>query len=101
MNVLFICNQSQNRSKTAEELFRSRFETKSAGLYNDDPVTNQQLRWADTIIVMEDAQRTEIAKRFPHVYLQKRILCLGIPDIYRCNQRELVGALRTKMSELL
>ena len=101
MNILFICNQGRNRSKTAAGLFRSRFETKSAGLYSDGPVTKQQLCWADTIIVMEDAQRTEIAKRFPSTYIQKRILCLGIPDIYRCNQPELVTVLRAKMKDLL
>ena len=31
MKVLFICNQNENRSKTAEELFKNRYKTKSAG----------------------------------------------------------------------
>lgn len=35
MNILFICNQNQNRSKTAAELFKGKFKIKSAGLYND------------------------------------------------------------------
>ena len=63
MKVLFICNQNENRSKTAEELFKGRIETKSAGLYNEKPVSEKQLSWADLVVVMEDEQRTEISKR--------------------------------------
>ncbi|HLC65760.1 MAG TPA: phosphotyrosine protein phosphatase [Candidatus Nanoarchaeia archaeon] len=101
MKVLFVCNQNQNRSKTAERIFRDRFETKSAGLYNQRPVTKKQLSWADAVIVMEEGQRSEIAKRFPEVYLQKRILSLGIPDIFHCNQPELIEILKSKVDELL
>ena len=100
MKVLFICNQNENRSKTAEKLFKDRFETKSAGLFNDKSVTPTDLEWADTIIVMEDEQRSEIAKRFPKHYMQKKILSLNIPDIYRRNQPELIEILKSKISEL-
>ena len=101
MKVLFICNQNQNRSKTAENLFKAKFETKSAGLYNEKPVTKKQLSWADLVVVMEDAQRTEIAKRFPKQYMQKRILSLNIPDIYNFNDPKLVDLLKTMMVRLV
>lgn len=101
MKVLFICNQNQNRSKTAEELFHSRFETKSAGLYNEHPVTQEQLEWADVIVVMEDEQRAELGRRFPRYYLQKKIVSLQIPDLYRYNQPELRTELRKKVQHLL
>ena len=101
MKVLFICNQNQNRSKTAEELFKDKFKTRSAGLYNSKPVNKRQLLWADTIIVMEDEQRGEIAKRFPDVYMQKRILSLDISDIYNYNQPELINILKSKVNELI
>lgn len=101
MKVLFICNQNMHRSKTAEELFKDEFETRSAGLYNEKPVTEKQLEWADTVIVMEDVQRSELAKRFPKAYIRKRILSLDIPDIYSYNQPELVEALKRKMKGLL
>jgi predicted protein tyrosine phosphatase len=101
MKVLFICNQNMHRSKTAEELFKNKFETKSAGLYNEKPVTEKQLEWADMIVVMEDAQRSEIAKRFPKAYVRKRIVSLDIPDIYSYNQPELTDVLKRKMEELL
>ena len=100
MNVLFVCNQNENRSKTAEELFKNRFNAKSVGLYNNKPVTVKQILWADTIIVMEDAQRSEIAKRFPKHYMLKRILSLDIPDVYHYNQPKLVALLASKINRL-
>ena len=100
MKVLFICNQNQNRSKTAEDIFKGRFQTKSAGLYNGKPVTEKQLSWADIVVVMEEAQRSEIAKRFPKKYMQKRILSLDIPDVYHYNQPELIKILKSKVNEL-
>jgi predicted protein tyrosine phosphatase len=99
MKVLFICNQNENRSKTAETLFKNKFETKSAGLFNNKPVTDEQLSWADTIIVMEEEQRSEIAKRFPKIYLQKRILLLDIPDIFKYNDTKLVNSLKDKINQ--
>ncbi len=101
MNVLFICNQNKNRSRTAEELFSDRFETKSAGLYNTRPVTKRQLAWADVIVVMEDTQRQEIARRFPALGLAKRILSIGVSDSYYHGQPELIRLLRSRMDSLL
>ena len=98
--MLFICNQNQNRSKTAEELFKRTYHTKSAGLYNEKPVTSQQLDWADVVIVMEEGQRHELAKRFPELYLQKRILCLNIPDVYTYNNPQLIEQLKSKINEV-
>ena len=101
MNILFICNQNENRSKTAEHLFKRDYNTQSAGLFNENPVTEEQLSWADTIVVMEDHQRSEIAKRFPVLYLKKRIISLNIPDVYRYNQPELLEQLKQRCAELL
>lgn len=100
MNVLFVCNMNQDRSKTAEELFKNRFKTKSAGLYNEKPLNNKQLNWADVIVVMEEHQRAEIAKRFPKHYLQKRIISFNIPDIYQYNQPELIACLMKRVKRL-
>lgn len=101
MNILFVCNQNKNRSKTAEHIFKDRFKTKSAGLYSTKPVTEKQVSWADVVVVMEDAQRSEISKRFPKQYMLKRILSLNIPDIYHKNQPELIEKLNDKMNKLL
>lgn len=101
MRVLFICNQNENRSKTAERLFRNKYETESAGLYNKNPVSKRQIEWADLIIVMEDGQRSEISKRFPSLYMQKRILSLEIPDIYSYQDPKLISILDRKMMEIV
>ena len=101
MKVLFICNQNQNRSKTAEKLFREIFETKSAGLYNETPVTESQLAWADLVIVMENDQRNELAKRFPKQYIKKQIISLDVPDAYNYNQHELIELLKSKVKSLV
>lgn len=99
MNLLFICNQNENRSKTAEILFKSNFNTKSAGLYCAKLVSEKELAWADVVVVMEEEQRHEIALRFPKQYLQKRILCWEVPDTYGFNNPKLVTLLREKMNE--
>ena len=100
MKVLFICNQNENRSKTPERLFSSQFETKSAGLYNEKPVTAKELLWADVVVVMEDIQRSELGKRFPKEYLQKKIVSLNVPDIYKEGQPALKETLVKKVKEL-
>ncbi|MBI5003422.1 phosphotyrosine protein phosphatase [Candidatus Woesearchaeota archaeon] len=101
MKLLFICNQNKNRSTTAEEMMKKEFETKSAGLFNEKPVEERTLTWADAVIVMEDAQRRELAKRFPKQYLQKKILTLNIPDVYSYNQAALKEVINKKMKELV
>lgn len=99
MNILFICNQNENRSKLAEELFKEKFNTKSAGLFNQKPLTEKELAWAEVVFVMEDFQRSEIAKRFPKLYLQKRILSLDVPDEYNYKDDSLAKILKLRMSK--
>ncbi|PIR63095.1 MAG: protein tyrosine phosphatase [Candidatus Pacebacteria bacterium CG10_big_fil_rev_8_21_14_0_10_40_26] len=98
MNILFVCNQNENRSKTAEEIFKRKYNTKSAGLYNKNPLSKKELSWADTVIVMEEDQGDEIAKRFPNEYMKKRVLSLNIPDDYHYNQPFLVKLLKEKIA---
>lgn len=100
MRILFVCNQGKHRSRTAAEMFCKEFETEYAGLYSEKPVTEEQIQRADVIVVMDDEQRSEIAKRFPGQYMLKRIVSLDIADVYRHNQPELVDALKYKMEEL-
>jgi predicted protein tyrosine phosphatase len=101
MRLLFICNQNRHRSKTAEVLFKDRFETRSAGLYNEHPVTEKDIVWADKIIVMEDFQRDELSKRFPETCLRKQLISLSIPDQFSYGQPELKALLEKRMDLLL
>lgn len=100
MNILFICNQGQNRSRTAEFLFKDKYETKSAGLFNN-LLTEKQLEWADIVFVMEEHQRSEISKRFPVGYLKKRIINLEVPDTYYFQQPELIEILKSKIDQAI
>lgn len=101
MNVLFICNQNLNRSKTAEEIFRDKFNTKSAGLFNKKPVKEQELEWADLVVVMEDFQRTEISKRFPKNYMKKQIISLNITDNYYFMEPRLIKILKEQIDQIM
>lgn len=101
MKILFICNQGRHRSKTAAEIFKSDSETDYAGLYADKPVTKEQMLWADIVVVMEEEQRAELAKRFPTLYLEKRILNFNITDIYNYGNENLQILLKQKMEELV
>lgn len=100
MRLLFICNQNQHRSLTAEELFKDSFETRSAGLFNKE-VTEEQMEWADVVFVMEEWQGSELAKRFPSLYLKKRIMSLNVPDLFRYDQPELKDLLKERLDDLL
>jgi predicted protein tyrosine phosphatase len=100
MKALFVCNQGQHRSRTAEELFKDRFETASAGLFGNG-ITENQLEWADIVFVMEEFQREELSKRFPKQYMKKKILSLEIPDVFSYNQPELKEILKEKMNSIL
>ena len=98
MKILFLCSHSRSRSLTAEEIFQDRHETRSLALYPEAEITEDQLQWPELIIVMEDEQRKEIAKRFPGVYRRKRIISLEIPDLYQEHQPELVKQLEKAMA---
>ena len=101
MKLLFICNQNQYRSPTAREIFKNEFETKSAGLFSETPVTKEELEWADLVIVMEDFQRKELEQRFPEEFMKKRVLTLNVRDEYQYMQPELVSLLKEKMQSLV
>ena len=84
----------------AGKLLGKKFNTRSAGLYCSEPVTDKQIQWADIVCVMEDSQRKEIANRFPKEYLAKQILSLDIHDVYHYNQPELITILKNKIDRL-
>lgn len=98
--LLFICSQNKLRSPTAETIFADHpgVEVDSAGLNNDAivPLSHEQLRWADTIIVMEKAHRTRLNRKFSKSLGGKRIAVLGIPDNYEYMDEELIRLLKSK-----
>lgn len=104
-HVLFVCGKNRLRSPTAEHLFAQwpGVETASAGTSHDaDCVVSAELiDWADTILVMEAAQRSRIAARFRPRLHGKRMAALGIPDRFGYMDPELVRLLRQKVTPYL
>jgi predicted protein tyrosine phosphatase len=94
--LLFVCNQGQNRSKLASELFGGNY----AGLYSEKhPLTKELLEEAQIVFVMEEEQRKTIGEQFPKQYLSKKIINLNIPDIYDYSSEELKTKLQKAMSK--
>lgn len=104
-HLLFICSQNKLRSPTAETIFAGHpgVDVDSAGLNNDAVVSlsHEQLRWADTIIVMETAHRNRLNRKFRGSLAGKRIAVLGIPDNYEYMDQELIALLRQRCAPYL
>ena len=99
MKVLFLCNQGENRSRTAAEIFSKKYETKYAGLYSFDKsklLTDELLNWCDAILVMQKEHIEYLAENKPAYYLEKRVVNLEVPDIYDYNNEELIKILKQK-----
>lgn len=77
-HVLFICSQNRLRSPTAE-----------------------LIEWADLIFVMEKAHRNKLSAKFKPSLLNKRVICLDIPDEYEFMDPVLVRLLQSKVSRFL
>ena len=99
--LLFICNANFHRSPTAAEVFKDKYKTKSAGVgfIANQPLTEELIKWADIIFVMEDWQRKTMAEKFPKQYLKKMIINLDIPDIYNYMNEKLVTILKKKIKQ--
>jgi predicted protein tyrosine phosphatase len=104
LKILFVCTVNRMRSATAHKTYENdpRFEVKSAGT---DPRANtvispDLLNWADSIIVMEKHHRNFIRQKFPDIYINKKIVCLYIPDEYDYLQKELIYIIKNKFENV-
>ena len=102
---LFVCSQNRLRSPTAEQIFsaRSDIEVASAGTNNDaeNPLTEELIKWADFIVVMEKTHRNKVQKRFNRSLGSKRMICLDIPDDYEFMDAGLIRLLEARMARHL
>ncbi len=103
MNILFVCSRNKLRSPTGEAVFAnsSDMEVRSAGISNDAqvPVSVEDVEWADVIFVMEQSQKSKLIKKFRGQINRQRIICLGIPDIYKYMDPELVEIFKRKVPQ--
>jgi predicted protein tyrosine phosphatase len=102
--LLFVCTVNRMRSATAHKVYETdaRFEVKSAGTDKSAStvLTEELLNWAESVVVMEKHHRNHIRKHFPDIYINKRIVCLYIPDDYDYMQTELISILKDKLEDV-
>lgn len=105
LNVLFVCSRNQWRSPTAEEIWRRdpRVNVRSAGTSPSarHPVSADDLRWADIILVMEQKHKTRLLAEYPEDVRDKRLHVLEIPDDYRYMDPELIELLEHSVAPIL
>ncbi|MEM7271100.1 MAG: phosphotyrosine protein phosphatase [Pseudomonadota bacterium] len=86
MKALFICGRARHRSPTAAEIVSGwpGVEADCAGLSKDadEPLSDEQLDWANVIFVMEKHQKKRLTQNFPAAK-GARIICLNVPDRFR------------------
>ena len=102
MKILFVCNAGMQRSPTAADMYAGDHETRSAGAYSTrNPLTCEDVAWADLVVCMEEHQREELVGQCPKQAMQCRIAVLGIPDVYRRGDEKLKKEITARMDEVL
>lgn len=105
MNVLFICSRNKLRSPTGEVVFSDLpdVEARSAGISNDAQVlvSVEDIEWADIIFVMAQSHKNKLTKKFHSQVNKQRVICLGIPDIYKYMDPELIEIFKRKVPQYL
>jgi predicted protein tyrosine phosphatase len=105
IHILFICSRNKWRSLTAEKIFSSRngYEVKSAGTEENARirVTEGHIGWAELIFVMEKKHLRRLQEKFQTEIMNKRIICLDIPDDYKFMDEELIEILESRVSEYI
>ena len=103
--ILFLCSQNKLRSPTAEAIFADhpKIDVDSAGLNHDAevPLSEEQVKWADLIIVMEKTHRSRLNQKFKSVLAGKRIAVLNIPDNYDYMDPELISLLKSRCANYI
>ena len=105
LNVLFICSRNQWRSPTAEKVWRRHpaLSVRSAGTSPNArrQVSEQDLRWAEAIFVMEEKHKSRLMAEFGRIVANKPIHVLDIPDEYKYMDPELVEELERSVGAIL
>ncbi len=105
LNVLFVCSRNQWRSPTAENVWRKHpaLSVRSAGTSPNARrhVTEDDLRWCETIFVMEEKHKSRLLAEFGRLVEHTPIHVLDIPDEYKYMDPELVTELQQSVAGIL
>ncbi len=98
--ILFVCNYNEVRSRTAEIVYKEKYDVKSCGLKFNSRIRCDyySFLWADLIIVMEKEQKNFIIKEYPE--FKSKIRVLGINSNYHFMETELINKIKEKMKSL-
>jgi len=91
--LLFICSLGLQRSPTAAEIFKDKYETRSLGIYTASKEEMEKaLEWADKVFVMEEE----------HVkFINHKVINLQVKDQYFYGDEELIKILKEKVQTYL
>ena len=64
------------------------------------PISEEQIRWADVIFVMEGRLLDMLQQQFAAELDGKEIVCLEIPDDYQFMQADLMALLQERLHPL-
>ncbi len=106
MNILCICNQGENRSRTTAEILMAlgRYDVKYDGFYKDrineltglrERFDTKNLDWANKIIVFEEFHE-DLLKKYGYSYWGKSYN-FNIEDMYHYNQKNLIEIIKGKL----
>jgi predicted protein tyrosine phosphatase len=103
-NILVVCGRNKRRSRTAEYIFKNddRFNIRSARLSpkSDRKISENDLNWADLILVIETRQRVKLRELYMNLELPD-IEILDIPDNFEFMNEELVQLLTERINDRL
>jgi len=79
------------------------YEVRSAGTEEQARirVTEGHIGWSDLIFVMEKKHTRRLKEKFAGRLINKRIICLDIPDEYKFMDEELIEILKSRVSEYI
>ena len=103
--LLFVCSRNQWRSPTAERIWRRQpgIQARSAGISPQARrrLNQQDIAWADMILVMEKKHKQRILLEFGDLLINKSIHILDIPDEYQYMDPELIEQLTVTVASIL
>ena len=98
LKVLFVCSKNQWRSPTAEAIYRddARVSVRSRGTSQAAarPIRENDLVWADLVLVMEQKHRSRLLADFPDMTKFLTIHVLDIPNDHGSTNAELIQLIR-------
>lgn len=104
--VLFVCSMGILRSATAARIYAHKYNTRSAGSWNDAliPLTEQLIAWCDELVFVNKHNYQQIKQWFKEqgqdLHDLANVKVLDIPDSYPHMHPELIKAFEEQYEPL-